>query len=91
MKSITIIGRKWFAKTYGNTYHSATILVDGKQVHNTGQHYGYGEQYLQTAWEWLKQHTTIPNDSAQPPWEYCEDNGITLHYSATDVPREKDL
>lgn len=32
MQSITIIGRRWFQRTYGNTYFSAYALIDGKPV-----------------------------------------------------------
>ena len=95
MKTLTILGRRWFQKTYGNTYHSATILIDGEEVHKTPEEYGYGDQYLQTAVEWLIKHKFIPDvtnhEGIGPIWKYCETKGITLHYSASDVSREKDL
>jgi len=33
MKSITVIGRRWFERINGNTYHSAEIIIDGTFVH----------------------------------------------------------
>ena len=93
MKTLTILGRRWFQKTYGNTYHTATILIDGKQVHITPEEYGYDDQYLQTAWDWLIKEKRIPGlvKTNMGPRPYCEANGITLHYSASDVSRERDL
>ena len=52
-KSLHIEGRRWFQKTYGNTYHSVRIFIKGEQVAYLPFRYGYGEGFLQTAWEWL--------------------------------------
>ena len=52
--SVTITGRRWFQRSYGNTYHTACILFgDGVRVHLPKQ-YGYGNQWEQTARAWLK-------------------------------------
>ena len=51
--NLHIEGRRWFQKTYGNTYHSVRIFKDGACVAYLPFQYGYGEQFLQTAWEWL--------------------------------------
>lgn len=51
--SIHIEGRRWFQKTYGNTYHSVRIFKDGKLLVHLPYQYGYGEGFLQTAFEWL--------------------------------------
>ena len=102
-KSILVVGRRWFRKTYGNTYHTATIYVDGECVHKSETHYGYGDHYVQTAWEWLV-HAYFPKhlplgmrDSAiaeahgQWPRLWCEKHGIAFRYECADVAREKDL
>jgi len=91
MKAINITGRKWFQKSAGNTYHSAVIHIDGKHVHTTGRHYGYDNQYLETAKAQLIKKGHIPDIGGQPLWEYCENEGIILTYQAVDVSREKDL
>ena len=51
--TIHIEGRRWFQKTYGNTYHSVRIYRDGEIIANLPFQYGYGEQFLQTAFDWL--------------------------------------
>ncbi len=54
-----IVGKRWFQRTYGNTYHSVAVYKcsgTGKNYTEKllGYHpmtYGYDEQYLQTALE----------------------------------------
>ena len=99
---IAVIGRRWFARTYGNTYHSATILVfyrgGGRPLYMlTDKHYGYGEQYIETAAERLEKEGIIPPRKEHPHggkeclWRYMEELGISYQALAVDVPREKDL
>ena len=97
MQSLTVIGKRWFQKSYGNTYHSVQVLIDGIPVYNSGIHYGYGDQYLQTAKIWLDFNGYLPdlvkydNGSSQALWSYCADKGINFAYTVSDVSREKDL
>jgi len=51
--NITIIGRKWFDKVNGNTYHATMVLVDGENVGFSGMCYGYGDSWKQTGTELL--------------------------------------
>lgn len=52
-----IVARRWFQRTYGNTYHSCRVYKvtgQGKEyteelIGEVKSTYGYGEQYLQTA------------------------------------------
>ena len=95
-RSITVIGRKWFDRINGNTYHTATILVNGETVHAIPFSYGYGDMYLQSSWEWLAENGFVKPEKYERggyecAWQYCERNGIALHYSATDVSRKRDL
>jgi hypothetical protein len=53
-------GRKWFDKVNGNTYHSVTMTVGGVSVYIPMQ-YGYGDQWRQTAVDWL-----VANDIFEP-------------------------
>ena len=77
-----IEGRRWFQKTYGNTYHTVTLFYDDGSSEKSERHYGYGDGYLQTAFEMMG-------------LEYGgtralrEDLGIT--YSVADVERQRDL
>jgi len=46
-----IEGRRWFQKTYGNTYHSVRFhMADGSVEKVADCAYGYGDGYLQTAY-----------------------------------------
>jgi hypothetical protein len=89
-KQIEIHGRRWFQKTFGNTYHSVVITVDGRDEIDSGVHYGYGEQYMQTAAEILVEHGYLP-PIGTALWRYCQKNGIRLAYDVVDVKRKKDL
>lgn len=95
-KSITVIGRRWFQKTYGNTYCSAEVLVDGVPVAKLGPAYGYGEYYLQLASEWLEAEGYIKpknykNGGHEPLWAVAARTGFVLSRSVSDVKRERDL
>lgn len=48
-KNITIIGRRWFDRKYGNTYHSVSVWVDGEFIGKNPYEYGYGDHYIQSA------------------------------------------
>ncbi len=96
VKSITVIGKRWFEKVNGNTYHTAQIMVNGQTVGNIPFSYGYDRMYLQNATVWLSANGYIdlgdyPSGAYKPLWQYCEDNKIHLEYWAIDVPRKKDL
>ena len=90
IESITIIGRRWFQRGPGNTYHSVEIIVNGKTVHNIDFAYGYGSMYAQNAGEWLEKNGYI--DGYKFPLSiYCRENGIDLIDRVVDVERKKVL
>jgi len=63
-KVINIIGKKWFDKINGNTYHSVTIEVtnDGQtKTYYQGLTYGYGDQWQYTAIQLLKDKGVLKN------------------------------
>jgi hypothetical protein len=88
MTMLHIEGRRWFQKTYGNTYHSVRIFKDGKEIAYLPYQYGYGEQYLQTALEWLQANGHAPKD-APYGWRTFQALGAT--YGVSDVGRKRDL
>jgi len=90
MKSITILGRRWFQKSAGNTYHTVQVLIDGELKFQSERTYGYGNQYVDTACDWLEQNGYYLNGK-EPIWSVCEQLGIKLHYSCADVDRKRDL
>lgn len=53
INTLKIEGRRWFQKSYGNTYHSVTVYVNDEVLRKDFE-YGYGNQYLQTAIELLQ-------------------------------------
>ncbi len=92
MKALTIIGRRWFERTNGNTYHSVEVYVDGVKLTKIPLTYGYGTQYLQTARDFLEVNKLLPGITDNTVlWRYCEESGIALVDSVTDVQRKRDL
>lgn len=87
--AIHIEGRRWFQRTYGNTYHSVRIFEDGELVATLPYQYGYGDQFLQTALDWLKANGKVPADAEYGTRYLREVLGGT--YSVSDVTRQKDL
>lgn len=95
---IHIAGKRWFGTTHGNTYHSYNIYIDGKHVQYMPYAYGYGDMYLQNAWEWLAKNNLLWGQPERYKWGgleaphiYCQRKNIELIYGATDVSRKKDL
>ncbi len=93
---ITLIGRRWFQKSYGNTYHTVTVQVDGETVYDSPIEYGYGDQYTQTGLDWLQVNGYIDrkqyaNGGREAMWQYAEREGIKYSAHASDVARERDL
>lgn len=92
-KMIIIDGRRWFQKTYGNTYHSVSVTIDGAPALVSGQHYGYDDQYLQTAFEML-QRAGYFKELSYSEWcsyRYDEKNRKKFYITVHDVSRERDL
>lgn len=90
MKIITVIGKRWFDKN-GNTYHSSTVYIDGEFIGKIPFQYGYGDCYLQTAFNFLYLKGLVGEDCTFPYWKYCQDNGIKLITEVSDVGGKKDL
>ena len=92
VRSITVVGRRWFQATYGNTYHSAEVLVNGECIHKIDFAYGYGNQYEWNACRWLAENGFLPGvEQHESLWRYCERLGIAYSASVTDVARKRDL
>jgi hypothetical protein len=95
--SVTILGRRWFQRGPGNTYNTATIMVNGKTVHHIPYGYGYGQMYEQRAMEWLLDNGFFPGEKPykhggyRPLWQIAQDRGFHYESSAIDVPRKRDL
>ena len=55
---ISMLGRLW-RDSYGNTYHTARIMVNGAYVGITPITYGYGWHFEHTAKKWLAKNSYI--------------------------------
>lgn len=83
--TIHVEGRRWFDRTYGNTYHSVKVYADGETVGVVGMSYGYGDQYLETAYELLQRKGVLPfAEGMEVLWQVCRDLGIKLTTSVSD-------
>lgn len=85
----TIIARRWFQKTYGNTYHSVEVFGDNGLIGRCPFTYGYGEHYLQTAHKILWEAGCCPKDYHKFTQEVR--NKAEYNVVCTDVGRKKDL
>lgn len=95
-KSITVIGRRWFDRTYGNTYFSVRCYADGELVAEQPYEYGYGDQWEQRACELLAETGHInperyPHGGIERLRMVCERQGINLVRDVSDVSRKRDL
>jgi antirestriction protein len=82
---VEVVGRRWFDRVNGNTYHTAEVFVNDKFVAKSRMTYGYDEQYLQTAKELLLENYNLPKGMKEtsPLWQLRE-YGVTLTKSVSD-------
>ena len=90
IKSITIIGRRWRQKVYGNTYNSVQIFVDTTEI-KLPYEYGYGDVYYQRAISYLVENGYIIPENGEYPSEWAKRNGVNMVSVVMDVARKKDL
>lgn len=98
IESLEIYGRRWFQKSYGNTYHSVTVYVND-EILRCDFAYGYGSHYLQTACDLLisagYEVQTYYNNGTKKD-VYCSlldiiRNNDGFFEKVVDVKRKKDL
>jgi len=89
MIKFIIEGRKWFDKINGNTYHNVEITnaSDNVKLYESGITYGYGEQWKETAMDWLIKHGL---------WLEKQRNDhkllrYSIYFNVTEVSRKRDL
>lgn len=83
IKSVDVEAKRWFQKSYGNTYHSVKVVLtttdnEHFEIHSK-IHYGYGDHFLMTAKNLLK----------TKGFEHPE--GVFMNYDVLEVARKKDL
>lgn len=102
ISAIQLLAKRWFQKSYGNTYHSIKLSIiykDGSTEQlQSGKHYGYGDQWNQTALDLFAKHFDIDvpkYENGQKKFSYlttlCRELLIPIQSEALDVSREKDL
>ena len=97
MRKVTISGRRYFDKYYGNTYNTVRILVTTDKGHGFCRDlpvaYGYGSMFEQRALEWLRDNFPAwrNNHNGSTGYEFALKNDWLYHVSTKDVSREKDL
>lgn len=76
MNSIFVEAKTWFDKTGGNSYFSARVYVDGKEVARLPFQYGYDSQYRYSALEWLKANGYAKNEASL--W-HLKEQGVAVY------------
>jgi hypothetical protein len=93
--NITIIGRRWFDKPNGNTYHSTEVYVDGKFIGKKDFEYGYDEGYVQSGHKILQENGYYPTrEEGGEYWDFSKDrrnHHDKILTSVSDVERKRDL
>ena len=92
-------GRRWFQRSFGNTYHRTHVTVDGRPLFTTPITYGYGGHYVQTAWEFLHKRGYLgpsglephPNGSHEGVLQQLARLRVRFEHDVVDVPRKRDL
>lgn len=98
--TFTIIGRRWFERVNGNTYHSVEVYKGDKLIERVPFQYGYGDGYMQTAGDIIAKHfPTLWNKTEKlAGYKLSTANGLSRYnknikiiQSVTDVERKKYL
>ena len=83
--TVTVIGRRWFDRVNGNTYHTAEVEVNGKSIGKSPMTYGYDDYYLETGKGILLEQYDFPRGMTErsPMWQ-LRDNGVTFSKYVSD-------
>jgi len=82
LESVFVEGRLWFDKTYGNTYFSNRIWINGKVIFEMPMEYGYELQYLHRAVQHLHERGYFEGEKVPSLWE-IDQMGIHFYHVAT--------
>ena len=98
---IHVIAKRWFQKSFGNTYHSVKVYVDNELLEYVPFAYGYDEQWQQTAHEILMKHgyfkktgECLESGANKDYYEFTKwirEHREDYSYTVKDVDRKKDL
>jgi precorrin-6x reductase len=91
---VVVFARRWFQRSYGNTYHTVELWVDGVRVGKSGITYGYGSHYQYTAGAMLidADHPFASRmDDAYDFLYACRADDVRVVANVVDVDRKRDL
>jgi hypothetical protein len=83
LESLFIEGRLWFDKTYGNTYFSNRVWINGNVAFEMPMEYGYEEMYVHRAIQELHSRGYFVGEKIPSVWEIRDEMGIHFYKSAT--------
>lgn len=86
-----IIGKRWFDRKCGNTYHSVKVFVNNHFIGENPYTYGYDDQYIQTAFDILQEHGYFKGKSYYDFLDAKRYDKERFLISVSDVSRKKDL
>jgi len=81
--TIAIIGRRWFDKHHGNTYHATEVYVDGEFIGKEDFKYGYGDQFIETGMQILQDNHLMEATEDRLP------SGMDKDYYEFEMDRRK--
>jgi hypothetical protein len=88
-RSLFVECRQYTDKTYGNTYYSARVFVDGKHLFTTGPTYGYEYQYEHDVSTELVTRGYLPAGMIGRGIRWARDAGIDVYSVAYSVGRRQ--
>lgn len=91
IKSIEVQARRWFQKSFGNTYFSGELYINEELICSVNFEYGYDEQCIHNLTKLAQKKGALPSDPKLILWRFCSDNNIELLTNIVDVKRKKDL
>jgi len=102
VKKIYLHARRWFQRSYGNTYHTVEIWVNDRLVHKIPftildrKSAGYDHQWSCDACKWLVDNGYGRFNGVYPIsslflFIYCREIGIEYNHTVEDVKRKRDL
>lgn len=96
IKTLDVLAKEWFDKTYGDSYFSAVIIINygtksEKKIEIPFQ-YGYGDHFLTVASKVLKEKGYLKDmDERLSLWSYCKEKNIIFRNSKIGNCKKREL
>ena len=90
IRSMFIECREWFDKTYGNSYFSARIWINGKWKITLPFQYGYGDHFKSVAVRALVEEGFIPEQyENRPLWIIADEMRFDCYTSKANTTKKE--